>query len=144
MKAFVVFSILFLSSLARGFDTSPRRCALDRLTGDPVSLAHRSLAELDHSERPWRHIESLDEQPIAYIGGTPRELALGINPVGKPILSNRMFKLGEVQAQKIRKSLGLKDVELEMWPSYDGWGELTWAFARYRDLLRVEAGSLPQ
>jgi hypothetical protein len=145
-----VFFLIFVSLSALARDER-HRCAsaTARLSDAPIAMGHRLLTEFDGAEMPWTHIESLDEQPIAYIGATPRELALGLPEKARPTIPKRLRKLGEKHAQEIREKLGLESLEFEMYPSYDGWGELTWAFARYRESPRhawkwLEVGDWPE
>jgi hypothetical protein len=100
------------------------------------------LADCDVDPSPWLlpAANSEQRQPV-YIGMTPREMALGIAPVdqGRVLLYRSLEVCGEWQAQGIRTALvnqgKLSDEEpllLEGWPVRDDWGQLTWAFARWR------------
>jgi len=101
-----------------------------------------SLAELAADPAPWIHMEAYSEQrhPV-YLGATPREMELGLNPSdqGRPLLPRFLKPLGEAQAKAVRAALARKGlvrsggaVEFEAWPVRDDAGRLTWAFARFR------------
>jgi hypothetical protein len=107
----------------------------------PVSLSERSLAHCDGDPAPWLHLAANSEQrqPV-YVGMTPREIAMGIAPVDRGALSlfRSLKECGERQAREIRKELSARwnlsgeDLILEAWPVRDDWGQLTWAFARWK------------
>lgn len=103
----------------------------------------RYLAKFARDPAPWLHIAAYSEQsqPV-YMGATPREIALRLSPSdrGEPILHDRLRITGEEEARQVREALVKnrfvsKDaaVEFEMWPVEDDYGQLTWAFARWRE-----------
>lgn len=124
-SAFFLLFFLFFTSLFA--DTDSSQPALTSFVEDPA---------------PWlrRTADSEQRQPL-YIGSTPREFCLGLTPkdAGKVLLYEILRVRGEEQAGNIRNALvkkgGLsKDatLQLEAWPVRDEFGQLTWAFARWR------------
>ena len=138
----------------------PRTCRISRLTvpfllalvlllpavwsraSEAPSAQIASLAELAVDPAPWMHMEAYSEQrqPV-YLGATPREMELGLNPLdqGRTLLPRFLKLLGEAQARTVRTALVKKNwappgsrVEFEAWPVRDDAGRLTWAFARFR------------
>lgn len=119
----------------------------------------RNLAKFVKDQSPWLHIQANSEQrqPF-YIGATPREIALGLEPAdgGRVLLYESLRTIGESQAAEVRDGLVSSDsiakgdgVEFEMWPVRDERGRLTWAFARWRPgrgkpWQRLNASILPE
>lgn len=102
-----------------------------------------SLADLVKDRSPWLHpaANSEQRQPV-YLGATPREMAIGIEPAdgNKAVMYEALRELGNIQAKIIKNALTEqgnllpgKSLELEAWPVVDELGQLTWAFARWRE-----------
>lgn len=81
----------------------------------------------------WRRFPGTTEQyfPL-FIGASPRELALGVAPATQPRVAGALRELGEAQARAVVASLGVRDAELEVWPTQDWSGQPNWVFARWR------------
>ncbi len=92
----------------------------------------KTLASLLTPSRTWENIESLEEQPIVYLGGHPRLMALSLPLPKNPQIPNRIKKLAENELLRILKKLNQPSAEFETWVTYNDWGNYTWAIARYR------------
>ena len=98
---------------------------------DATDITKSSLAALDKNKVSWKDVDA--DMAHAYLGRSPREMALGIRrDYDKPQIPRRLKTLAETELPKIQASLGLKSVEFEMWPTSDGWGMASWQVARYR------------
>jgi hypothetical protein len=116
------FLLSLFGLLAIGL-TASRAGAIPSLDRDPLSA-------FDLNVHPWEDMDA--EQPYCFIGATPREMALGLPQPARPRIPTRLKAIGTRELVRVREALGLPDVELEIWPGYDGWGYLTWNVARYR------------
>ena len=125
----LLFSPLFLAALA---DEKPCATAICERAG------RVQLSAFDVDPAPWSHLEDLGEQPVVYLGASPRELVLGYPLAARPRIPNSMKSRGENWARQIAAALGQAhaNIQLEMWPSYDGFGYLTWEIARWRETPR--------
>ena len=119
----------------------------------------KNLAKFAKDPDPWLRISANSEQrqPV-YLGATPREIALRISPAdgGRALMYDSLRTIGEIQARQVREGLirsgaiSKEDkAEFEVWPVEDERGQLTWAFARWRQergrpWQRLNASILPE
>lgn len=117
-----------------------------------------SLARFVRDQRPWVHMPANSEQcqPV-YLGATPREIAMGLQPVDGGTLRlvdslrGRLKEQTRELRQELIKSKNIRNadvVEFEAWPVRDDLGEPNWAYARWRPKGDVcwrwfDAGMLP-
>jgi hypothetical protein len=129
-KQFIIIFALFFSQLVQA---------------DP----RNSIANYATDPFPWLHIEANSEQrqPV-YLGRTPRELELNFSPREESILLPEALKsIGEEQALIITENLqkngiDISKLEFEAWPVRNDIGQLTWAFARYKEINKKSWGFL--
>jgi len=123
----ILFSSLFFSFISFCFADQSSQKPLSAFVTDPTPWLHRTA-------------NSEQRQPV-YLGASPREFCLGLAPKdkGKASLYDVLRRRGEEQAKDVHNALVKKGVikknafiELECWPVRDDFGQLTWAFARWR------------
>ncbi|MDD5432105.1 MAG: M20/M25/M40 family metallo-hydrolase [Candidatus Omnitrophica bacterium] len=92
--------------------------------------------------RPWLSLQANSEQhqPL-YLNVNPRQIALNLKPgeITQVFLPESLRERGRDQIRIIQEALiktlllnKVDDFEVEAWPIRDDYGQLTWAFARWR------------
>jgi hypothetical protein len=129
---FLVRAVPVLLGLSQGLWASPPCDSASKIVSEPRLISRIPITELDTRLTPWKNIEALDEQPIAYIGASPREMALAMPLKEIPHIPAYLKALAESELQRLRRELKLPEAQFEIWPTYDNWGYLTWFLGRYR------------
>ena len=89
-----------------------------------LNLQWNLLSQLHSPSSSWKQIESLEEQPVAYIGGSPRDLAFSLKLPKQPQIPLRLKSFGEQELFRVLKKLKLSEAEFETWITYNSWGNL--------------------
>ncbi len=96
-------------------------------------MGSQSLSAILPGSDPWLDLEAHSDQYLPLpLGASPRDQALFGKKESRAYVPAYLRELGEAQIRMLQTRLGLTKAEFEGWPVLNDYGQLTWAFARWR------------